>query len=58
MSEGAILSELGCVEASLVYDRGNGKRYLIPSASSSRQRSLCAAVGVKLRRQTLLVDSP
>ena len=25
MSEGAILSEFGCVEASLVYDRGVGR---------------------------------
>lgn len=57
MSEGEILSELNRVEASLVYDRGNGKRYLIPSSSSSKQRSLYAAMGLTLRRQTLLVDS-
>lgn len=57
MSEGEILSELGRVEASLVHDRGSGKRYLIPSGSSSGQRSLYAALGLKLRRQTLLVDS-
>ncbi len=57
MSEGEILSELGRVEASLVHDRGSGKRYLIPSPGSTKQRSLYAAVGVKLRRQTLLVDS-
>ena len=57
MSEGEILSELGRVEASLVHDRGSGKRYLIPSPSSTKQKSLYAAVGVKLRWQTLLVDS-
>lgn len=57
LSEGEILSELGRVEASLVCDRGSGKRYLIPSSSSSAQRSLYAALGLKLRRQTLLVDS-
>ncbi len=57
MSEGEILSELGRVEASLVCDRGSGKRYLIPSPGTAKQRSVYAAVGVKLRRQTLLVDS-
>ena len=57
LSEGEILSELGRVEASLVRDGGSGKRYLIPSSSSTKQRSLYATLGLKLRRQTLLVDS-
>ena len=60
MSERAILSELSRVEASLVYDRGSGKRYLILSAGSSERRFFYAAVGLRQRRwtlQTLLVDS-
>lgn len=51
----AMLSELGCVEASSGVWRG--KRHLIPSPGSTKQRFLYAATGVKLRRQTLLVDS-
>jgi len=45
------------VEASLVYDGGSGRKYLIPSVGTSEQRSIYAAVGLKLRRQTLLVSS-
>ena len=41
-----MLSELGRIEASLVHDRGSGKRYLIPSPGSTKQRSLYAAVGL------------
>ncbi len=57
MSEGAILSELGRVEASLVVDRGTNKRYLIPSQGTTEQRSLYSAVGAVLSRQTMLADS-
>jgi len=44
MSEEGGLSEPGRVEASLVRDRGNGKRYLIPSPNNTKQRSLYADV--------------
>lgn len=57
LSEETILSELGKVEASLVVDKGNAKKYLIPSQPTAKQRSLYAAVGLKLNRETLLVDS-
>ncbi len=55
MSEGAILSELGRVEASLVVDKGTNRRYLIPSQGTTEQRSLYSAVGAVLK--TMLADS-
>lgn len=56
LSEESVLGELGRVQASVVVDSGNGNQYLIPSSANHCQRSLYAAVGLKLKQRTVLVD--
>lgn len=55
LSEGRILSELSCVEASVIRDRTTHAEYVLPAAVNNTKVRLYNAVGQKLQRKTVLL---